>query len=86
MLIKTCFKAEKGHAVKDSVAYLETIMNTLLLVLEGVLLVSCFLQSVEGFTPWIKPQGDMSSISNRQIKVKKLKINLIILIFSRVQI
>jgi len=41
-----------------------------MLALQGILLVSCILQSVEGFTPWIKPKGDPSSISERQIKVK----------------
>lgn len=45
-------------------------MNSLMLALQGALLVSCILQSVEGFTPWMKPQGDSSSIYDRQIKVK----------------
>ena len=46
------------------------MMNTLILVLEGVLLVSCFLQGVESFTPWIKPhKGDISRINNDHIKV-----------------
>ena len=46
------------------------MMNTLILVLEGVLLVSCFLQRVESFTPWIKPKGDISGSNSRNIKVK----------------
>ena len=41
-----------------------------MLTLQGVLVVGCILQSVEGFSPWIRPEGDSSSISERQTKVR----------------
>lgn len=47
-----------------------SIMNSLMLVLQGIILVSSILHSVEGYTPYIKPHGDTSSISERRIKVK----------------
>ena len=49
---------------------IELTMNTLVLFLEGVLIVGCLLQNAGCFTPWIKPQGDMSSISNRHVQIK----------------
>ena len=45
-------------------------MNSLMLPLQGLLLFSCILQGVEGFSPWMKPKGDSSSISERQTKVR----------------
>ena len=54
-------------------------MNALVLVLEGAFIVSCYFQNVEGFTPWIKPQGDSSSISNRHQQTKvTLSVHLLL--------
>ena len=45
-------------------------MNTIVLLFGTVLVLGCLYQNAEGFTPWIKPQGDISGSNNHhQIKV-----------------
>lgn len=45
-------------------------MNAIILLFGTVLVLGCLYQNAEGFTPWIKPQGDISGSNNhRRIKV-----------------
>ncbi|CAH3042702.1 unnamed protein product [Pocillopora meandrina] len=44
-------------------------MNTIILALEGLILVTCFFRAVDGFSPYMtKPKGDVSGPDDRQIK------------------
>lgn len=65
---------EKGgsifpHAQSDF--HYQAKMNTIILALEGLILVTCFFRAVDGFSPYMtKPKGDVSGPDDRQIKVK----------------